>query len=449
MGLLTDTRTLQPTLVGGCRLDRVVLDRPGFPTLYDAVRVETGEKASVRLYEIEADRRTVRRFRRTVERRAELEHPHLIEIHGAGVWEGRLVLATGPQSIPSLGYRLQEGPLPPGEMLEIMDQVADALDFAADGGFLDLELGVGSILLDPDRGVQLGDLGIWVAFTPGLAPWEHPYPMHISPETARGEPLQRASNVYSLASVMFDCLTGAPPYEGHVVKVMEAHAEAAPPRPSERDPGLGPEIDRVFERAMAKDPASRYETASDMVRAAHEALGVSPVTRRPVSATPLPTFVDPAPRRRRGVPRGLARAGVTLLAAAALIAGGYALGSSGDAEPAPAATPGPQPAIAASRATLNADLGRLDAARLRGRARLASARTRRGQARAASSLAGEYGRAARSVRPVALRPSLRGASEAYAGLARAARRGDRTGFAVARRRVQRAEAALRRELSNL
>jgi serine/threonine protein kinase len=285
MGLLTDTRTLQPTLVGGCRLDRLVLDRPGFPTLYDAVHLETGESASVRLYDIEASRGVMRRFRRAVERRAALEHPRLIDIHGFGAWEGRLVMATGPQSVPSLGWRLKVGPLTPAEILEVMGGVAEAVDFAADAGILNRELGMGSILLDPWRGVQLGDLGLWVPFMEDLAPWRHPYPAHISPETARGEPLVRASTVYSLASVMFDCLTGAPPYQGHPVAMAEAHATAPPPRATERDPGLEPELDRVFEIAMAKDPAERYATAAAMVTAASEALRVAPAPRR---AAPRP-----------------------------------------------------------------------------------------------------------------------------------------------------------------
>lgn len=453
MGLLTDTRTLQPTLVGGCRLERVVLDRPGFPTLYDAVRIETGEKASVRLYEIEANRRTTRRFMRAVERRAALEHPHLLEIHGAGIWEGRFVVATGPQSVPSLGYRLQKGPLAPGEMLEIMGDVADALDFAAEGRVLNRELGVASILLDPDRGAQLGDLGLWVPFMPDLAPWEHPYPMHICPETARGEPLVRASNVYSLASVVFDCLTGAPPFQGHVVKVMEAHAQAPPPRATERDAGLPPEIDRVFAIAMAKDPAQRYATASEMVSAASAALGLAPVrTRAPVS---LPVEKPVAAPPRWG--RRLAHAGVALLATAALGLGGYLAGSAGEGESAPTLA-GPSPQVAWAARALNAELRQIDAQVLSGRARLAAARTRRGQARAAAALAAEYRRAAVAVGAIApgsgLEPSslssrLRDAEAAYAGLALAARDGDRRGYRTARRRVQAAETALRRDLANL
>ena len=465
MGLLTDTRTLQPTLVGGCRLDRVILDRPGFPTLYEAVRVETGERASVRLYEIEANRRVVRRFMRAVERRAAVEHPHLLEIHGAGVWENRLVLAMGSQSMPSLGYRLKEGPLTPGEMLEVMGQVASALDCAADAGILTRELGVGSILLDPECGVQLGDLGLWVPFMPDLAPWQHPYPAHISPETARGEPLVRASNVYSLASLVFDCLTGAPPYDGHVVKVMEQHAAAAPPRATERDPTLEPEIDRVFEIAMAKDPADRYPTAAEMITAASEALGVAPVAKRPPAPRPVvaePVAAEPvAPEEPvLHAPRGRSMAGVglALAAAAALAAGGYLLGNTGEREAGAPPAPVASSQQVSTAGDLDAELGRIDERLRTGRARLASARTRRGQARAAAGLAAEYRRGASAVAAIApargLDPApvssrLRGAGGAYAALGRAARRGDRGAYAAARRRVRAAEAALQGELAKL
>jgi serine/threonine-protein kinase len=456
MGLLADTRTLQPTLVGGCRLHQVILDRPGFPTLYDAVRVETGEKASVRLYEIEANRRVVRRFMRAVERRAALEHPHLLEIHGAGVWEGRLVLAMGAQDMPSLGYRLQAGPLTPGEMLEVMGEVAAAIDFAADAGVLTREMGVGSILLDPARGVQLGDLGLWVPFIRDLAPWQHPYPSHISPEAARGEPLVRASNVYSLASLMFDCLTGAPPFEGHVVKVVEAHASAAPPRPSERDPGLDPALDRVFEIAMAKDPAGRYPTALEMVKAASDALSVAPVRKQRFAG---PVAIEEPRPRKRGRLRRLAGFGVALVAVAALAAGGYVLGSDGEAEPAQAPAPVEpvRPAASAAR-DINAELRRVDQGLVAGRARLSAARTRRGQAQAAASLAREYRRSAGAIGaiapasgldPAGLSSRLGTAAAAHSALARAARSGDRRAYAVAIRRVNAAEAALRRDLANL
>jgi hypothetical protein len=430
----------------------------------------------VRLYDqIEADRRTSRRFMRTVERRSALDHPHLLEIYGAGVWEGCLVMATGPQSIPSLGYRLKEGPLTPGEMIEILSEAASAIDHAAEAGILNREIGVGSILLDPERGVQLGDLGLWVPFVEDLAPWAHPYPAHISPETARGESLVRASTVYSLASVMFDCLTGAPPFHGHVMKVVEAHANGRPPRPTDRDPGLGPDIDRVFETAMAKAAEDRYQTATEMVQAASGALGVAPVTKRP-TARPRPAAepVVPEPRqerperrlrherrqrerRRRTRRTRVTAAAVTVAVVGALAAGGYLLGTAGDDDGGSASRPAPQPAASAARG-LNAELRRMDGEVVAGRARLATARTPAGQAGAATALAEEYrvtGRTVGAITPRAgldlpgVSSRLLGAGDAYAGLARAARSGDRGAFAAARREVRAAEAALRRDLANL
>ena len=79
---------------------------------------------------------------------------------------------------------------------------------------MDHELAPSSILLDPARGALLGDLGIVVALTEGLPSWANPYPHYISPEAARGDAVERRSNVYSLAAVLLECLTGAPPFEG-------------------------------------------------------------------------------------------------------------------------------------------------------------------------------------------------------------------------------------------
>lgn len=459
-------------LVGGYRLERIVSEEPAFHVLYDGVHADTGEAVSVKVFAVESDRGLARRFVLAARRRAAVRHPHLLGIHGASEWEGRLVLATERCELPTLADRLQAGPLGRRQSIEILGEVADALDAAAAAGIIDHELSPSSIMLDVSRGVLLGDLGIVTSLTEGLPPWAQPYPHHMSPEAARGEPVESASNVYSLASVLLECLTGAPPFEGNLQLIAYSHAAEEPPRPSDRNPDLGEGFDAVMQVALAKAPRDRFASARELIDAAAGALGVAPATAvdllparpQPAPVAEPPVVLERVPRPRLPsfeLPRRLRLALVALPLAAAIATAGYLAGDSGEAPRAvatPAPPEGPSPQLVAAARGIDGTVARLNRALREGRARLASARTPRGQARAADALARIYRVAASEVsgiaavgglHPLALALPMVVASRGYSQLARAARVGNRRAFTAARRDVAATESALRRELAGL
>jgi serine/threonine-protein kinase len=470
-------------VVGGYRLEGIVSEEPGFHVLYDGIDTRTDEHVSVKVYVIEPERRMARQFVRAARRRAAVEHPHLLKVHDSLEWEGRLVLATEPCDLLSVAEGLMGGAFTPGETIEILSEVAAALDAAAEAGIVDHELSPATILLDRQRGALLGDLGVVTSLSEGLPPWAFPYPQHIAPEILRGEPLEPRSNVYSLASVMLECLTGRPPFEGSLQAVSYSHAAEPPPRASERDPTLGEDIDVVLAVALAKAPADRFATSRELVDAASGALGVAParMIRLPVAepepepepepdqAAPPQAAAVPAPAPpgksrslpRPSLPRRIRFALVAVPLAAAIAAAGYLVGQSNDS-PRPVAAPAPPveptPELVNAARTIDDAVARLDRSVSSGRARLAAARTPAGQARMATGVSRAYRAAAATVAGAgaprgldasALRAPLADASRGYARLARAARAQNRRAFGAAQRDIRAAEGTLRRDLAAL
>jgi serine/threonine-protein kinase len=204
---------------------------------------------------------------------------------------------------------------PPGQVLAWLDQAAIALDGAHAAGVVHRDIKPGNLLLDDRDQVQVGDFGIASAM--GLDSFTETGTIlgtagYLSPEQARGERATAASDRYSLAVVAFELLAGRRPFESDSTTA-EAAQHATAPVPSIRSlkPDLPPAFDRVFRRALAKEPAERYASAAEFVaelRAAlHEDAGT---TGWIMPSSPLPTAVTqvsrPAPvsRPRATPPNG-------------------------------------------------------------------------------------------------------------------------------------------------
>ncbi len=265
-----------------------------------------------------------------------------------------------------------------------------------------------------------------------------------SPEEIRGEGPEPASNVYSLTSILVECLTGAPayPYERPVL-LLHAHLTEPPPRPSERDPGLPGELDAVVASGMAKNPRDREGSPAALVNAAAHALGLHvpiPVVRERRTSPareprPAPAAARRTDRATSSRRRLLARAPVwAALALAASAAAGFAAGNaamSDDPPPPAKVTSEPAPKPAAEPPVVTKAIDRLDTRRVLLRRRLDGARRAREQAAAAVGLVAAYGGAeawiaknasTHSERQLATR--LGDARSAYRTLAGAAQQSD-------------------------
>ena len=446
-------------LMAGYRVGGLVAQDPWRHSTYEATAPD-GSLVALKVLGERSDqsRRFTRRFQRQLRLRASIGHPHLLPILDWGEVNGRFFVATPLHRVPTLADLLAAAPLRVAGALRLLAQVADALEAALARGLVHRDLEPDRVLVKPDGGghVLLGDFGVaepeWstgMLDQPGSIPY-------LPPEKVRGEPLTRESNVYSLACILVECLTGNPPYVSeHAGVVAYAHVAEPPPRLSQDHPKLPEAIDDVVADAMAKDPAERLSSPRQFVDVAAATLGFdvprsAPATERavarehsPGSGSRIAEFVDG--------PRGVLAVGVA--ATIGFGALGYVVGHSGDGtdtRAVPAAQKEPSP----SRQAIDQALQRLDTRRVALRRRLAAAGSRTAQQSRATQLAAAYRDAVRSSptgEPGAgrLRSSLEGAETAYLRLGAAARAGDRDRYAAAALAVERSERAVNQAMRRL
>jgi serine/threonine protein kinase len=247
------------------------------------------------------------RFLREMRVAAAIDHPNIVPIYRAGEDRGRLYLAMRYVHASDLRRVLEaEGRLDPGRTLAILDQVARALDAAHARGLVHRDVKPGNILLappvldgDPEH-VYLVDFGLARSESDdrsiGGAGAFLGTPRYAAPEQAAGRPVDGRTDGYALGCVLYECLTGEPPFPGRSGEaVLLAHLEAPPPRVTTLRPDLPPAIDQVVARAMAKTPADRFPSCRTLVAAAREALTEGPPPAAP-SPHPSPTPATPAPQ---------------------------------------------------------------------------------------------------------------------------------------------------------
>ena len=237
------------------------------------------------------------RFRRESALAAQLSEPHIIPIHDFGEINGtlfidmRLVDGTDLASVVK-----SEGPMAPRRAIGILAQVAGALDAAHAAGLVHRDVKPSNVLVrghDEDEFAYLIDFGIARAAagqTSGPALTLTGATLgtldYMAPERFENRPVDGRADVYSLACMLFELLTGAAPFRGRTpVGMIHAHVTLDPPRPSAHRAGLPPGLDDVVVRGMAKRPEHRYPTAGALVAAARAAVRAE--GRAPTAQTPL------------------------------------------------------------------------------------------------------------------------------------------------------------------
>ncbi|WP_206340316.1 serine/threonine-protein kinase [Blastococcus litoris] len=284
------------------------------------------------------------RFRREAQIAARLNEPHVIPIHRYGEIDGQLFLdmrLVEGENLDSLLRR--SGPMDPARAVDVVGQVARALDAAHAGGLVHRDVKPSNVLLVArgdggdlaasaagedfaylaDFGIaRMADEGTGPALTTtGTAIGSTEY---MAPERFGPNPPDARSDVYSLACVLFELLTGSRPVPvSEPVAAMYAHLHEQPPAPSRVRPGVPAALDGVVLRGLAKDPAQRWQTAGQLAAAARSALAASGVPVPPpdgVRAGVAPAPVDGGSAGARRASRGLAARAPWLVATAALAA---------------------------------------------------------------------------------------------------------------------------------
>ncbi|WAC89721.1 serine/threonine-protein kinase PknD [Mycobacterium sp. Aquia_213] len=248
--------------------------------------------------QLAADPAIAEQFRREVTAAARLNNPHIIPIHDFGEIDQHLYIDMELIEGRNLKQVLADGPVEPARAVHIIEQVAEALHAAHAVRLVHGDVKPSNILLDRDDFAYLVDVGI-----ARLAPWyetrlsnsdnEIASWHYMAPERSGAREADPRADVYSLACVLYECLTGQPPFAGDTW-LFAAHLSTPPPRPSVTQRGVPPRLDDVIATGMAKDPANRYATAVELAHAARDAITAPADRHRRDAPPPMPPPQAPA-----------------------------------------------------------------------------------------------------------------------------------------------------------
>ena len=216
------------------------------------------------------------RFLREITIAAHLNHPHILPLFDSAEVDGHLLFVMPYVTGESLRERiLRAGPLPVGEAVDITRQVASALDYAHAAGVVHRDIKPENILLQAGQAI-VSDFGIaraiHAAALGGQSLTEAGVtlgtPRYMSPEQIAGDVVGPASDVYSLGCVLYEMLTGGPPFDGPTAQnVLGRHMVESPPSPRSRRPEVSRDLDAVVLTALAKRPEDRFGSAGQLAQA--------------------------------------------------------------------------------------------------------------------------------------------------------------------------------------
>jgi len=264
-----------------------VLGRGGMGTVYEAAETALHRKIALKIISggLSSDADFVARFRREARLAASVEHPNVVPVFATGSESGRLYLAMKLIGGSDLARILKSGPLEREAVIRVLRRVGAALDAAHAAGLVHRDVKPANILIEDANldAVYLTDFGISkvvegegadATLATGLTGRGQILGTagYVAPELIEEGTTTSQSDIYSLACVAFEALTGSQPFaRGSEVATLVAHTKAPRPRASDINPSVPPSADRVLQRGMAMDPANRPTSAAAFVNELNEA----------------------------------------------------------------------------------------------------------------------------------------------------------------------------------
>lgn len=281
------------------------LGRGGMGKVYRVRSLLTGREEAMKvvLPYREDNPEIAERFLREIRVHASLEHPNIAALHTAIRVEDRIVMILELVDGYTLEERLRHGPLDPPAAVALVCQVLDALEYAHARGVIHRDIKPANIMVTRDGRVKLTDFGVASASgegrltRTGYALGSLPY---MSPEQVRSLPVDGRSDIYSLGVALYEIVVGSRPIQGDSeYAVMNAQLQQVPAAPADVSPSLPRPLSDAIMKALAKEPANRFQTAAEFRSALQASAAVSPgkAVVAPRRSTFAPEDLERAERR--------------------------------------------------------------------------------------------------------------------------------------------------------